>query len=297
MALGLSISSTSNFTSGQKIMVRNAQIAIEPSAPDSNLISNIPMPKGHKQQDVLTYARLSTAIQLTEGVDLSQIEQLVSNILSITPVEHGIIATLSKRLMDRQGDTNIQATTGTQLGESVGRRQSLDVIALYDGFSKSVVGTSNAIDIQHFRGSVAYLMTDNDSAYGPAPMPLRAAFHIEQISDIILDISDAGTQAGSRPAGFGVDLLQRWWRGNDRLYGVQVFHSGNIARDSNNDSKGGLFNEGALVIVPATGTDDATEEKDNSHRIVEFGVFQVWGEGERADPWGIEFYSDTTTTV
>ena len=296
MATGLSLSSTSNLSSGQKILVANAKKAFEPAQPDPDLIDVARIPQGHKQWDILTYARLSDAAALTEGVDLADVQQLVTASLSITPAEHGIIVTLSKRLIRRQGDTNVVATSGTMVANSLRRRQAKDVVALYDGFSKSVVGASTALDITHFRGSVAYLLTDNDAGYGPAPLPLHAALHIEQISDIILDISDPGTAAGSRPAGFGDDLLQRWWRGNDRLYGISVFHSGVIERDSGDDAKGAIFNKEALVMVMANEA-EATEQPDHSARVIEYGIFQEWGEGARADFHGVEVYSDTAATV
>jgi hypothetical protein len=299
VATGLSVSSTSNLSSGQKIVVARAKVAFEPAAPDPDLVENHRIPQGHKQWDILTYARLSQASALTEGVDLAQTQQLVAASLSITPTEHGVIATLSKRLIRRQGDKSVMSSTGTLIANSLRRRQANDVIALYEGFSKSVVGANTQLDITHFRGSVAYLLTDNDpsgGAYGPAPMPLHAALHIEQISDIILDVSDPGTAAGGRPAGFGDELLSRWWRGNDRLYGIPIFHSGLISRDSDGDSKGAIFAKEALVLVMANNA-DVTEETDESLRAVEIGIFQEWSEGERADPHGVEVYSDTSATV
>lgn len=296
MATGLSLSSTSNLSSGQKILVAAAKDAYEPAAPGPSLIESHSIPQGHKQWDSLFYARLSDASALTEGVDLTQTQQLVAASTSITPTEHGIIATVSKRLIRRQGDKAIMPGAGAMIAASLRRLMDKDVIALFDGFSKSSPGASLSLDVTHFRGSVAYLLSDNDSAYGPAPMPLVADLHIEQISDIILDISDPGTAAGGRPAGFGDDLLQRWWKGRDRLYGVQIFHGGNIERDASNDSKGALFNEMALVMV--TGNEaEATEEEDNSLRAFELGIFQEWSEAEQADPFGIEVYSDTTATV
>tara|TARA_Y100000310_G_scaffold260629_2_gene269679 strand:- start:14902 stop:15789 length:888 start_codon:yes stop_codon:yes gene_type:complete len=295
MATGLTLSSTSNLSTGQKILVAAAKIALEPAAPDPDLVSNERIPLGHKQWDILTYARLATATALTEGVDLSQNQQLVTAALQITPSEHGIITTLSNRLVRRQGDTNVVSSAGTMLANSLRRRQALDIIALYDGFSKTAPGASLAIDVTHFRGAVAYLLTDNDSAYGPAPMPVHAALHIEQISDIILDITDPGAVVSSRE-GLSAEMLQRWWRGRDRLYGVEVFHSGNITRDSSGDSKGAIFNPDALRLVMADDA-DVTEETDNSLRAREYGIFQEWGEGERADPWGVEVYSDSAATI
>ena len=199
MATGISISGTSNLSSGQKILVANAKMAFEPAAPDPDLIDSVRIPNGHKQWDVLTYARLSDAASLTEGVDLTSSQQLVAASLSVTPAEVGIIATLSKRLMRRQGDADVVGSAGTMIANSLRRKQAKDVISLYDGFSKSTPGAGSAIDITHFRGATAYLMTDNSSAYGPAQPPFHAALHIEQISDIILDITDTaprGTTSG-----------------------------------------------------------------------------------------------------
>jgi len=294
MATGLSISSTSNLSSGQKTFIASAREAFEPAAPDPDLVESQRIAAGFKQWDVLTMARLTSASALTEGVDLTSAQQLVANSLSITPSEHGIIATLSKRLIRRQGDQNVVSTAGRLCANSLRRRQALDVIALYDGFSKSVVGAGNAMDVTTFRGSVAYLLTDNSSSYGPAPVPLHAALHIEQISDIILDITDTAPRGTT--SGFTDDLLQRWWRGRDRLYGVEVFHSGNITRDGSDDSKGALFSKEALVMVMANDA-EVTEEDDNSLRAIEYGCFQEWGEGERADAHGVEVYSDTAATV
>ena len=294
MATGLSISSTSNLSSGQKTFIASAREAFEPAAPDPDLVESQRIAAGFKQWDVLTMARLTSASALTEGVDLTSAQQLVANSLSITPSEHGIIATLSKRLIRRQGDQNVVSTAGRLCANSLRRRQALDVIALYDGFSKSVVGAGNALDITSFRGSVAYLLTDNSSSYGPAPVPLHAALHIEQISDVILDITDTAPRGTT--TGMTDDMLQRWWKGSDRLYGVQVFHSGNITRDSSDDSKGALFAKEALVMVMANDA-EVTEEDDNSLRAIEYGCFQEWGEGERADAHGVEVYSDTAATV
>ena len=294
MATGLSISSTSNLSSGQKTFIASAREAFEPAAPDPDLVESQRIAAGFKQWDVLTMARLTSASALSEGVDLTSAQQLVANSLSITPSEHGIIATLSKRLIRRQGDQNVVSTAGRLCASSLRRRQALDVIALYDGFSKSVVGAGNALDITSFRGSVAYLLTDNSSSYGPAPLPLHAALHIEQISDIMLDLTDTAPRGTT--TGMTEELLQRWYKSSDRLYGVQVFHSGNITRDSGNDSKGAIFAKEALVMVMATDA-EVTEEDDNSLRAIEYGCFQEWGEGERADAHGVEVYSDSEATV
>jgi hypothetical protein len=294
MATGLSLSSTSNLTNGQRIVIASAKEAFEPAAPDPDLIESERIPTGSKQWDISTYARLTDAQALTEGVDLSSVQQLATNTLQLTPAEHGILVTLSNRLIRRQGDSSVVTVAGRQIGSSLRRRMAKDVIALYDGFSKSIVGASNAMDITHFRGAAAYLLTDNNSSFGPAPMPLQAALHIEQISDIIADLSDTAPRGTT--TGITEELINRWWRGSDRLYGIPIFHSGNIERDSGDDAKGAIFSSGALYMVIANDS-DVTEEDDNSLRAREYGIFQEWAEGERADPHGVEVFSDAAATV
>ena len=292
---GITISTTDSLSSGQKIFIAAAKEAYEPAAPDPDLISSERMPAGHKQWDILTYARLSDATALTEGVDMTTVQQLYANYLSINPSEHGVIVTLSKRAISRQPDS-LERQAGSQMGVSMRARQAKDVIALYDGFSKTVGGAGTTLDITHFRGSVAYLMTDNDSEFGPAPMPLRMSAQSEMISDLILDLTDAGSRVGGVEDGLSSELVQRWWRGADRAYGVQVFNSAYISLDSGNDAKGGLFAQEALHMV-LEGNDESTRETDESRRTTEYGLFKSWGEAERADPHGVEMYFDAEATV
>ena len=293
---GITISSTDSLSSGQKIFIAAAKEAYEPAAPDPDLISSERMPAGHKQWDILTYARLSDATALTEGVDMTTVQQLYANYLSITPTEHGVIVTLSKRAVTRQPGS-LETQAGRQMGVSMRARQAKDVIALYDGFSKSVGGAGTTLDITHFRGAVAYLLTDNDTEFGPAPMPLRMSAHSEMISDLILDLTDAGSRVGGVEDGLSSELVQRWWRGADRAYGVQVFHSAYITADSStDDAKGGLFAQEALHMV-LEGNDESTREIDESRRTTEYGLFKSWGEAERADPHGVEMLFDAAATV
>jgi len=291
---GLSISTTSNMSSGQKIMIASAKMAFEPEAPNPDLIRMVRMPEGNKDWTLQTYGRMADASNLAEGVDLTVTQQLFNNTVTITPDEKGIMGHASKRLIRRQGDSDVVGTIGTLLGRSLRRKQDKDVITLYDGVSKSWPGANTAIDITTFRGIVAYLLTDNDTEYGPAPVPFHASLHIEQISDIILDLTDTAPRGTT--TGFTDELLQSWWKGSDRLHSVQVFHSGNIARNSNDDAKGCIFARPAFAQVMATKA-ETTEESDNSLRAFEYGVFQEWSEAELADPYAVEVFSDAASTL
>jgi hypothetical protein len=295
MATGLTLSTTTNLTSGQAIMIDQARDAFEPAAPEPGLVRMKQLPTGHYQFSSNIYARLDNASALTEGTDLSQVQQFVANNITINPSEHGLLVTQSKRLRRRQGDSDAAATAGRLMGISIRARQALDIHAVWDTFTKSIVGAGSPLDVTYFRGAIAYLLTDNSTAYGPAPMPVTSVLHSEGISDIVLDISDPGTAVPNRQ-GLSAEMLVRWFRGSDRVYGTPIFHGGYIARDVSGDAKGAIFNQDALVMVEE-GEAEPTEENDNSLRVIEMGLFKSWGEALQIDPHGVEVYHDATATV
>lgn len=296
MATGLSVATTSNMSTGQRIFVAQAIMANEPAAPGPDLVESERIPQGTKQWDILSWARFANAGALTEGVDLTVSQQLVSTALSLTPAEFGILAQVSWRLQRRQGDASIAGAVGRMVGASLRRRQDADVITLFDGFSKSTPGSSNVLTSVHLQGSYAFLATDNDSTFGPAPTPYVADLHVEQFNDIIRDIASPADFNVMTVPGMSQELIQNWWMGRHRLYGMQFFRGGNIPRDASGDSKGAIFARQAIYMVVANNA-DMTEEKDNSLRANEFGAFQEWATGERADPWGVEIFSDTAVTI
>jgi hypothetical protein len=91
-------------------------------------------------------------------------------------------------------------------------------------------------------------------------------------------------------------MLQRWWRGSDRLYGIPILHGGYIARDSEDDAKGAIYARDSMVMVEE-GQAEATEEDDNSLRVIEMGLFKSWGETLQIDVHGVEIYSDALATI
>ena len=67
MATGLSLSSTSNLTNGQRIMIASAKEAFEPAAPDPDLIESERIPTGTKQWDISTAQRMEQSAQATSA--------------------------------------------------------------------------------------------------------------------------------------------------------------------------------------------------------------------------------------
>jgi len=273
-----------------KTVIASAISNIEPAGPTNQLVSRYDIPQGAKQVNIPIWGR-NDAHALSEGVDISTPQQLSVTVTSITASEHGIMTFVSDRL-SRQNNEDILAHVGEVQGGALGRLLEDDLITLFDGFSNSIGSDGSNLTYRDIAGAVSYLKTDNNSSYGMAPGAANAVMHPEQIRRFVQEVT--GIQAGGSgmaaqpiPEGITADVIQNYFRGNERAFGVPIFQSGVLSRDSDGDAKGAVFVPGALALAMAHEM-EAEEERDASLRGTEMVMVGEWGEAEVADPWGVE---------
>jgi len=307
MALTLSTNTlTKNGSAGSgtyqdvsKILLAEAIDNIEPAAPNKELVTNIDIPSGHYQVTVPIYGRVIAAA-VTEGVDLAPVEgPKYANVVTQTASEHGVMTFVSDRLAHQNND-DVIAVVGEQHGRSLGRLLDQDIISLFDGFSSSLGSAGSNLNLNSIAAAVSFLRSD-DSTYGPAPAPINASLHPEQIRRMI---TDAAGQANSLttfggnpiPTGLSEDLVRNYMRGRDPLFGVPIIESPNITRDGSDDAKGAVFSVRALHLAMEREV-RAEEERDASLRGTEIVTTAVWGQGETVDVWGVEMLGDAASLV
>ena len=290
MATGLTLSSSSSLSDMSKTVIANAISNIEPAGPTNQLVSRYDIPQGAKQVNIPIWGR-NDAAALSEGVDISAPQQLSVTVTSITASEHGIMTFVSDRL-SRQNNEDILAHVGEVQGGALGRLLEDDLITLFDGFSNSIGSAGSNLTYRDIAGAVSFLKTDNNSSFGMAPGQPNAVMHPEQIRRFVQEVT--GIQAGGSgmaaqpiPEGITADVIQNYFRGNERAFGVPIFQSGVLSRDGSGDAKGAVFVPGALALAMAHEM-EAEEERDASLRGTEMVMVGEWGEAEVADPWGVE---------
>ena len=307
MALTLSTNTlTKNQSAGSgtyqdvsKIFLAEAIDNVEPAAPNKELVTNIEIPSGHYQVTVPVYGRV-TAAAITEGVDLAPVEgPKYANVVTQTASEHGVMTFVSDRLIHQNND-DVIAVVGEQHGRALGRLLDQDIIGLFSGFLNSLGSAGAALNLNSIAAAVAYLRSD-DSTYGPAPAPINASLHPEQIRRMI---TDAAGQANSLsnfggnpiPTGLSEDLVRNYMRGRDPLFGVPIIESPNITRDNQDDATGAVFSTRALHLAMEREI-RAEEERDASLRGTEIITTAVWGQGETVDVWGVTMLGDAASLV
>ena len=291
MATGLTLSSSSSLSDMSKIIIANAIANIEPAGPTNQLVARYDIPKGAKQVNVPIWGR-NDAAALTEGVDISAPQQLSVSVTSITASEHGILTFVSDKLT-RQNNEDILSHVGEVQGGALGRLLEDDLIVLFDGFSNSIGTAGSFLTLYHVAGAVSYLKTDNDSSYGMAPGTPNGVFHPEQIRGFVQEMTGiqgggtTGMAAQPIPEGITAEVVQNYFRGNEKAFGVPIFQSGVLSRDGSGDTKGAVFVPQAIALAMAHEM-EAENERDASLRGTEVVMVGEWGESEIADPWGVE---------
>jgi len=291
VATGITISSTSNLASHQRIVFAEARFDLQYKEIMTNLVTNFTLPPGAKQLTVPKYTAL-TASGLTEGVDMTTPQQLASSVVDITTSEVGIMVTVSRKLVTQQAE-EIFRVVGRLLSDALAKKEDQDGLSQIDSFSKSSPGASNAMTVATLRGAVAYIATGGTTGQ-PGPEPIVFVLHPEQLSDIVVGIAPVGTYAV--PHGISEDLTKNFYRGNIPVYGSPIFVDGNITRDSGDDAKGGAFSKMAMMFTRSQEWLIDTQH-DASLRADEMVLTTEYSWDEYEDGWGVELFSDAATTL
>jgi hypothetical protein len=291
MATGLTLSSSSSLSDQSSIVIAAAISNIEPAGPTNQLVSRYDIPQGAKQVNIPIWGR-NDAAALTEGVDITAPQQLSVTVTSITASEHGIMTFVSDRL-SRQNNEDILSHVGEVQGGALGRLLEDDLTSLFDGFSNSIGSAGSYLTYYHVAGAVSYLKTDNNSSFGMAPGTPNGVFHPEQIRAFVQEVTGiqgggtTGMAAQPIPEGITSEVIQNYFRGNERIFGIPIYQSGVLGRDGSGDVKGAVFVPQAIALAMAHEM-EAEEERDASLRGTEMVMVGEWGEAEIADPWGVE---------
>jgi hypothetical protein len=259
-------------------------------------IRNETLPTGQGPSvNIPKYGTVNT-FALTEGVDMTQAQQITDQVMTITPAEFGAQVVLTDLMLDQSKD-EFFAVAGRILGESFDRQREQTLVDDFDAYS-SVIGSGGtsmtAGHIMAGRASIAYNgPADSSAGRGGEPAPGRvycvqtpAAFHTVKkgLSGAVSSVGATTAVAPGTIQGFTMEFS---------IDDVTCRSSINISKDSSDDAKGGLFSEDAQILVNHGGGPGAERERDASLRAWEVNFVGRWARGEYDDDWGREAIFDS----
>lgn len=253
------------------------------------LVDRVTLPEGTGLNwDEISLAQL-TAQTVTENTILDNPQMIQDTLFSITPTQVGIQTLVTDRTK-RRISKNVAARMGALAGNAMERKKDEDGLAVLDGATTSLNGANTTLDPGTIAAAANRILGNTTERGMPPLYTVLHPFQVKDIQDVIL--SGVGTYA--IPTGLTQDTFRQGFSGS--LYNTELFVDGNIAIDSADDAKGGVFAKESIVLVQGYAPRGATKREEGYGGGAEvMYMYDEYAYGERsAGNWLYEIYSDAT---
>lgn len=277
--MAIQTATTGQLENAQNIIIAESRFTMEHNAPCRALIEHMSLPKGAKQVTVPKVGQM-TAQDLTDGVDLTDTDDIGMTTQDFTTGEVGLKVILTDKLL-RQENEDVFKIIGRQMGDAHARKVDTDIIALFASLNDgTTLGKDNvAMNMAAVSGVVAFAKANK------FPSPISIVHHPNAVAELAKAAAAIGATyyAGIMP-GLSDELLRNFWKIN--ISQVNIFEDGNIAKITGYDSGyGAVFSKSAMVMLESKGV-DTERERDASLRAWEVVMIQDYGVWELDDTYG-----------
>ena len=219
-----------------------------------------------------------TASALTEGTDMTSTAVSTSSV-SITVAEVGAQVFLTD--LATMGSGNPADELGTVLGNAIATKMDVDLIALFDGLSTSLGGTTTELTVAALFQAAATLRANKVQGR------IVGVFHPYQT--YALKASLTNTMVNPNAGDLQNEAMRTGYVAT--IAGIDIFESANVAVDGSGDSKGAIFSPQAFALAMKRDF-NIEPQRDASNRGFELNATAVYGVGELDDTYGVEMYYD-----
>ena len=230
-----------------------------------------------------------TAQAITETTILDNPQQMSDSLRTITPTVTGIQTLITDRVASRL-NPKAYAQLGSLAQNAIQRKKDEDGLTVLDGATTSLPGAGNTLTSGHIAAAV-YRISSNETE--PGNPPYRCVLHGFQIKDIFDEIV-VGIGTYNVPEGLTARVFAEGFRG--QIANAQIYEDGNISIDDDDDAKGGVFAQEAIVLVQgrASRATSVRREDIGAGATVVY-LYDEYAYGERsAGNWLYEIASDAT---
>lgn len=272
----------SRYTLQERDGVARSGMRIETLPENQGPSVNIP-----KYGTVTTYA-------LTEGVDMTQAQQITDTAMVITPTEYGAQVVLTDMMLMESKD-EFKAVARRILRDSFNRQQDQVLCDDFASFSLDIGSGGSVINVGEVmagHASIKYNAPANGSAGRggePAPDPTVTILTPSQIHALNKTLAGGiGAAANTQITSETERMMSPATRGFsiDGIPGLTILSDINISKDTQDDAIGVIKSKEAHILVELGGGPDVEPERDASLRAWEFNIVGRWARGEYNDAWG-----------
>jgi len=251
----------------------------------TNLFTKMTLGPGEKSKYIPKFASGGAATDLTDGVDMTQETALIITGTTHTTDEAGCKVIITKKLRNQLKEDAYTAA-GKVIGNMMGRKIDTDGVGLFSGLNTSIGAASTTLVLGTIAAAIAQLKGQSE----PVPEPYVAVFHPYSLNGLV-DQLTVPSATLTFPDALSLPLLREYWRGQERLYGVNIFGDGNITAGS--ASYGAIFAPEALIYLVGWEPENWVEE-DKSLRGWEIGIVADYAMVEEDGTYGRAVLCDAT---
>ena len=267
----------SDLAAGQIAMVAKARYTYERVAVCTNLFTRMTLEPGEKSKYIPKFESGGMAADLTDGVDMTQETALKISGSTQTTDEAGCKVIITKKLR-HQLKEDAYVAAGKLIGNMMGRKIDYDGVSLFSGLSNSLRAAGSVIVL----GSIAAAVSQLKGQSEPVPEPYVCVLHPHQVNAIV-DQLTVPSATLTFPDAISLPMVQQWWRGQTKIYGVNIFEDGNIP--SGSVCYGALFAPETFIYLVGWEPENWVEE-DKSLRGWEIGIVADYAMFEEDDSYG-----------
>ena len=238
-----------------------------------------------------------TAVNLSEGIDMTTSATMEDTNVQITPAEVGVKIILTDKLI-RDNMNDVKAAAGKILGAAMEKKRDKDLLGQIDDATTSIGSNSTTLTMGHVAAARALLGGNATTTGGPAPLPYAVVHHPFTLLDLVDVVTPVVPVAGTlNVTGTPLtdSILLNYTIG--RLFGMPILEDGNLDISTDTAGKGGAFASGiGGAIILATANEWSVEpQRDASLRGWELNIVGEYGVGEYLAGWIVELHMDATT--
>ena len=249
-----------------------------------NLIDNEQLPKNQGLSVNIVKNGTVTAARLTEGVAITQAQQITDSTLAITPAEDGLMVIITKRALERTLG-GLMSRAGKITANGMNRLMETNLLTLFTGASLALGSAGTAMVIGHIQAAHVNVMRGGTGTnVEQAPKPIVGVFHPFQLNSVMADLSGMSSGAMTYPVPEGPSARVVRDAFVDHLSGIDLFASYHIDPDASDDAIGAVFSHDFAIGVMGNQMDTA-KEYDIQLRGWKVVVTREYGFGEYMDAW------------
>jgi len=230
-----------------------------------------------------------TAQAVTETTELDNAQTISDSLFSITPTVSGIQMVITDRVYRRM-PKGVIAKMGSLAQNAIDRKKDEDYLATFAGATTTLAGAGNTLTSGHIMAAKNRITSN---ATEPSRGKIVAVLHGYQIKDLQDEIV-AGVDTYPTEGGLTENVYRMGFSGT--VAGAEIYEDGNITIDGNDDARGAVHSQEAIVMVQ--GHSPRTEKRRRPQTgggADELFLYDEYALGERsAGNWLYGILSDAT---